>query len=169
MRTPLLGLIMLLPACSSHKEWNASQVVSRSKPFNSAQLQYTSDNELQGVGVELLKGAFGTLGYLNVSARQIPTLPEAPEMSIVVLVIEGEKFPYHANRMEGGQKLLLPSEATEKLISTLESNQAVSIHLDGFMTKLEPSASRFWNIFKRFNAKGDGKLLSPDIQVDDRA
>jgi hypothetical protein len=132
-------IFLLFAACSSHKEWTYREVVSSNPEFNSCLLRYQTKNEIIGIGVELLKGSFGTLGYLNVCSRQIPHLPETPNQSIVVFVIGDEKFPYKAERMEGGQKLLLPEDAKEKLIASLQDNKTVTIYLDGFMSTLEPS------------------------------
>jgi len=151
MKRFLLPLLLLSTACSSQKDWNYQEVVSKSSQFDSALLQYHSANELTGVGVELIKGSFGTLGYLNVVARQIPPLPDNPETAIVVFEIDDEKIPYKAERMKGGQRLLLPDEATEKLIATLKSNQTITIYLNGYMTKLEQS--NFSKCLKKFSAR----------------
>lgn len=148
-RTILFAIVLFLTACSSQKDWTYSRVVSASPEFNSSMLRRHSQSELVGVGVELLKGSFGTLGYLNVSARKIPVLPGTTDTSIVVFVIEDEKFPYKANRMAGGQKLLLPEEATEQLVAALQNNSIVDIYLDGYMTKLEPS--NFQKLYKKFH------------------
>jgi hypothetical protein len=143
----LLLILTLFCSCNSIKPWAFKEVVSNNPQFNSTLLTYQSDDELMGVGVEILKGIFGTFGYLNVHSRQIPSLPDAPSKSIVVLLIDEKKFPYNADRMEGGQKLLLPQEATAQLTSSLLNNQSVTIYLDGFKSTLEPT--NFANMYKK--------------------
>lgn len=148
MKTHILSLILLLTACTTPKKWTYSEVVSKTPQFSSTLLQYEPDDEQIGVGVELLKGSFGIVGYLNVQTCKIPSLPDEPNASLVVFAIEDEKIPYKAERMEGGQKLRLPDAAIEKLICALQNSQSVTIYLDGYMSVLE--TSNFSKASKKF-------------------
>ncbi|MCC5832477.1 MAG: hypothetical protein JJU12_05470 [Chlamydiales bacterium] len=148
MKLCYLIIILVLTACNSHKEWTYSEVVSAAPELNSKQLRYRIKDEITGIEVELLEGAFGRFAYLNVCARQIPSLPGDACRSIVVFVIDDEKLSFQAERMLGGQKLLLPDEAIKKLIDSLDNNRSVSIYLDGFQTELKPS--NFHKVYKNF-------------------
>lgn len=139
MRTVLLLCTLLLTACSQKGGWSYQEVISNSGQFDSVHLHFPPENELTGIGVEFLKGSFGTIGYAYVVNRTIPSLPKEEDYAIFVIQIDEETFPYKAQKMEGGQRLSLPKEAVEKLLASLTDEQPVTIYLNGYMSKLSSS------------------------------
>jgi hypothetical protein len=128
----MAGLVFaLLAGCCQQKGWVFQKVISDYPQFDSAQLIYVPDNRFSGVAVQLLQGEFGTVGFLNAYSRML--------VSNRVVIQVGECFySYLGTLLEGGQKLLLPQEATVLLVQTLLSGQKSIVYLDGFSTELCP-------------------------------
>lgn len=138
-----LFLLLFISACSPQKNWIYREVSSKLPEFESSYLQLPPQNELTGIGVEILSCVTGTTAYLNVISRQIPPFQGNPAEAIVVFQIGDEKIPYKAHRMEGGQRLLLPHEATEKLIKVLSQDKTLKIYLDGYQTDVITPCANF--------------------------
>jgi hypothetical protein len=119
----LLFCIFFLAGCQQ-KGWIYRKVVSDSPQFNSAQWKHVTEHAFNGIEVQFLKGDFGTLGFLNVYSRRIPS-------GALIIQIESASYPFTGIVMEGGQRLLLPDEATETILQALRSGQKVWIYLDG--------------------------------------
>lgn len=129
-------LLLLLTACSTPQAWTTAAVVTKKHQFDSTRVKLDSKNTLTGIGVEFLQGNFGTIGYLTVAARSIPPFQGDEERAIVVMAIGEEKLPFEAHRLRGGQKLRLPDEATEKLLTHLRDGEEITLYLEGFMERL---------------------------------
>lgn len=132
---------LFLPSCQKER-WICREVVSDCPEFNSAQLLSPSDKAFSGIGVELLRGSFGTAGFLNVYARQITS-------NDVVFTAHACQYCYTGRVMSGGQRLLLPDAATDMLISTLTSGESVTIFLEGFSTEVCPDT--FVKKYRKFS------------------
>ncbi len=144
----IVCILLLCAACSTPNQWTYRHVPSSTKTLQSRQLQYLPSSPLVGVGIELLNGNFGTIGYLNVTCCSIPPLKGNPQKAVIILQIEENSFAYQAERMEGGQRLRLPDEATEKLIATLEKEIPVTVVLDGYLSQVSPG--NFSKVIKKF-------------------
>ncbi len=131
-----VALLLLLSACASKNVWHMQKVLSKLPDQHSMLISYHPKNEITGIGVELLTGSFGKRAILYVCARQIPSLPHAPHQANVIFLIDEEQHCYKAQKMEGGQKVLLPEEATKMLFEAVECNKGVTIVLDGYLSKI---------------------------------
>jgi len=123
--------VSLLVVSCQPKGWVVCNTLSDYPQFNSAQMLHTPDNSFNGIEIQLLRGSFGIVGYLNVCSMCIPS-------NTVIFYIAGTQYQFTGVVLEGGQRLLLPSEATEKLIQALLSRCTVDIYLEGFQTKVLP-------------------------------
>lgn len=136
--------------CARQNNWSYREVISHSPQFDSFQLQHLPEKDLSGIGVELLKGSFGTYCYLTVNCCQIPPFRQDPTSALLVLQINEQTYPYKTERMEGGQKVKLPDEATQKLLEALGEGNAVTVYLEGFMEEIQPR--NFFKFSKKFIA-----------------
>ncbi len=143
-------LLFLLPSCSCGPCWVYREVDTSCPSNNSAFLSYPVLNGFNGIEVQLLRGDFGTLAYLNIPCREIPPLPDAPRYANVLLIIEEDYYSFQAIRMEGGQRLLLPDEATDLLIHALLNCVSVVIALPSHYAEICPM--RFESLYRKFCA-----------------
>ena len=133
----VLLFLLLLAACTQEKSWTYQEVKASAPQFHSQSLSFSS-NAINGIGVEILQGSFGIVGYLNVTSCTIPSIPDAPDQAIISLQAGEEQLVYRGKKMEGSQRVRLPEEALSYLISSLQNNHSVTIYLDGYSTEVTP-------------------------------
>lgn len=61
----------------------------------------------------------GTRWYADALGRPVPPLPGDPHKAKLSLTVEGETEILIVDRMEGGQRLVLPPEAADKIVQYL--------------------------------------------------
>lgn len=132
----VMATAILINGCSHPRRWEFREVLS--KQYNSRQLSYHPESSLNGIGLELLEGPFGTVGYVEVTVRTIPPIAANTNQALLILKIENEPFTYESTLMEGGQRLLLPQDAIEKIIECLRLDQPFTLYLNGYISKFNP-------------------------------
>lgn len=139
--------IVLLYSCSPRSCWLYQEVDSDCPQYNSANLTHPSANTFNGIGLQLLTGPFGTLGYLNVYCGSIPSFDEEGRTAKVLFIIDGTHYQFDGILHEGQQKVLLPDEATQLVIRALLDNQSVCIVMKGYLGEI--SAVGFCSRYNR--------------------
>ena len=138
MFLPVLTLL-LLASCRSTNPWSVDRVTSGNTKFNSTKLTHFTNDPIHGLDLEFLKTHDRLYVYLNVHSTPIPPLKTDPESSFVYISVESEKHRFEAHRREGGQRLLLPDSAVELIISSLEQQHPITIHVAGYQSLIAPS------------------------------
>lgn len=127
-----LGFLFLLSACTSTQHWKVSQ----HKTTPSVYWCFKPENAFNGVSVEIIEKQCDQVAYLGVLSREIPPYDADPTKAKVTLIIDTQNLSFLAHRMQGGQRLLLPLEATKQLISALAAKKKVVVALQGFVSEL---------------------------------
>lgn len=127
----------LINGCSHQKNWEFREVISAQ--YGSRQLFYHPESCLNGIGLELLQGPFGIVGYAEVTVCTIPPLSRNPSQAQLIVEIQQERISYESLLMEGGQRLLLPQEATDKILDSLRNHLPVTLYLKGYISHLDPA------------------------------
>ncbi len=144
-KSVLALLFLFLSACSSKTGWDYRAVQTKPIASNSANLRIPVTNPFNGLELQFLKGSFGTRAYLSVHAREIPSQANDP----IVIVVDDQSYSFATTRMEGGQRLLLPEEATQLLISALSNTQKVTIAAPGGFSSVI-SSKKFGKLYRKF-------------------
>ncbi|MBS0652994.1 MAG: hypothetical protein JSR39_05635 [Verrucomicrobia bacterium] len=134
-----LFLSVILASCRSSSPWALDRVESGNSDFNSAKLTFPANDPIHGIDVEFLNTSKNLYVYLNVHSIPIPALKNNPKYAFVHLTIGTEKYRFEALRREGGQRLLLPEEAVDLMISSLRKNLPIEIKVSGYSTQITPS------------------------------
>lgn len=131
----LLRLICLtslfLTGCCQQKNWVYREVVSDYPQFDSSQLIRRPSNEFSGIEVQILNCACERVGFLSIYCGEIHS-------PIFIIEIDNGRYVYEGLLMEGSQKVQMPDEATELLITALLDGQMVQIYFDHFSVTLYP-------------------------------
>lgn len=144
----VLLYVIFLSSCVKNQEWTYQDVKSSRPEFKSFHLDY-SIASINGIGVELLRGDFGVIGYLSVNSNQIQSTPDDPSKAEVVFQVENDQLLYRATKMLGGQRVKLSQEAVDKLLTLLGEGKNVNIYLKGYSAKITPN--KFSKQFKKFS------------------
>jgi hypothetical protein len=135
----LLILTLLLAAsCSANKpSWQCASIPSSS--YTKKKLYLSPQNTFQNLEIVLQKEGEEEKALIHVYG--IPLKPEGNGRTQVTLTLDGTSTDYSAYLLEGGQRVLLPSDGEKKLLEALYQKKPValavgrystSVHYEGF-------------------------------------
>lgn len=135
--------LLILTGCRSQTPWTTDRISSGQSKFNSTKLAYTAEDPINGLDLEFLKIQDTLYAYLNVHSVPIPPLKKGEgngiQYSAVYITIGPEKHRFEAIRREGGQRLLLPNDAADLILSSLKKELPVGIAVSGYSSLVTPS------------------------------
>lgn len=129
---------MIFISCSSKGHWQHTSMNSGSTLHSSTRLSYAPPSSSSKLQLEIMQYKGEKRGYLCSSSHPIPCLEGNPKQAFVTLKIQDEVFSYIAIRHEGGQRVLLPSTAIEKILSSLEKGEKATLEVPGAKIILLP-------------------------------
>ncbi len=139
--TAIRSLAFILVAASCQPEsnsWEVKETKSRHRSHQAVRLAKKPDNPFRGMEIEFVKTSSGRRAYLNVYSLAFPSTG-ADGKQTEVLIRSGEiEHRFLASRLEGGQRVLLPEDATNLLIEQLTNQQTVVIISGRFDVKVSP-------------------------------
>jgi hypothetical protein len=128
-------LFFSLAACQRESPWAVSQIQTGNKAFDSSRLSYFSKDKINGIDLEWIQTETELYCYLQVHSHAI----QNPQ---VTLIIGDEKEQFSCPRHRGGQRLLLPEELKQKILSALEAGSSLTLTVDDYRVTLEPTDFR---------------------------
>jgi hypothetical protein len=134
----LLACAVVLSGCGKQSHWACDQIHSDKEAFCSNKLTYRSGNPARGIDLEFLKTTEHLATYLNIHSLPIAARKKDPNTTPLTIEIEGETFHYLVRRLTGGQRFLLPSEASQQIIDALQDHKEVQITLASYKTSFKP-------------------------------
>lgn len=135
----VLSFLFLLTACSSaSSHWQTEVTETPSPCFNSTRLILPSSNAVKGLDVEIVQSFSGTRMYVTSCSLPFPSIPDDPDRAVVAITIDGRQEVVIAERLRGGQRLLLPPEAMQQVIDALHQNNSVHLCIGSFQTQVSP-------------------------------
>lgn len=89
-----------------------------------------SANMLGRVQLEFVRNRYGIKAYLNIFCGQVPPLQNDPcKVWVGLRIADEEVKTVIAERFTGGQRILLPMDATDEIINALNRGEEVFIDL----------------------------------------
>jgi hypothetical protein len=149
-RSCLLFFCLLAAGCASKSNWSHSQIDSGSAQFSSSRLTHTLADAPNRLQLEVIQTKNTRKGYLYVHSHPIPPSKANPKLSNVYIQTEDNSFSYLAIRHSGGNRILLPEEALEKIFYALKSGEIVTLKSGGYVATLSPNG--FENEYKKFQS-----------------
>lgn len=139
-----LGIASLLGGCISTSPWKLDGISAGDAAYDSTRLRYIDKSSESQIAFEFRKAGGEINSY--ISLRQFSWAPSA---SVPVEFILGDEriaasLPY----LEGGMRLRIPPEITNRMILALHEGLKVSILADGFQETLDPG--QFAKSYNRF-------------------
>lgn len=142
IKKALLGAFFILNSCSHCAPWQYDYICSCDPCFQCAKVYYEPQNVFREAGIEI---AFSTdtgfRFFLNFYGCPIPDKLIHDDAAEVTLIINNTSSLILANVCKGGQRLILPEDASQLIIQSLLNNEevclkiwrySVNIPLEGF-------------------------------------
>lgn len=139
----------ILCACNKQSHWGSDQIYSDDVESRSTKLTYFSKDKIHGIDMELIRIGQRLNIYLNTHSIPAPPYNGDPKKTLVKIKTTEGVHSFEAYRFEGGQKFLLPEEASQILISALQNREAPTLILPGYRTTIE--TEDFSEKFDRLN------------------
>lgn len=140
----VLGAAALLTGCVSSSPWVMDGISAGDAAFNSTRLRYANPESDSHLAFEMRKVGEEIDSYLFL--KQFTwTLAESVNVDFV---LGDEKVTLALPYLEGGMRLRVPRDMTERMILALHQGQKVSILVDGFEESLSPD--QFAKSYNRF-------------------
>ena len=134
-----LTLFLFLCSCSKPcSQWQNERAVTCCESQNSSRLMRCSSNRFRGLELEIARGCSGMRMYLNVHSLCFPCDETTPPKTTVHITSGQESYDVWADRLEGGQRLLLPPEAAQSIICHLLNGNTVSLSAGRFKEEISP-------------------------------
>jgi len=142
-----LLLCLLLTACSTPTLWKVDGITTGNPSFDSTRLRYATPQSHSPLTFEMLKIGNEIEAFLTLTRSRM-TQEGDSHCAKVIFTIGNESVEEMIPLHQGGMKLRLPRETTERLIQALQNGEKVNILLDSFEQTLEPEQfSRFFTQF----------------------
>lgn len=145
-----LFLLFFTMSCSENcRQWEYDEINTHCSCYDSSRVYLPLCNRFCELEVEIIVDACATRTYLNALLLDLPFEEDNPSKTSVTINVEEQKFEFLADRFEGGQKILLPSEAQNLIIENLLQNKDMTIVVGRYVT--EVTAKNFGKIYQKLN------------------
>jgi hypothetical protein len=101
------------------QQWEMDHIEAQCPYYNSTKIYLPALNSFSNLEVEIVRTANETRMYFNIFTLEFPWICEDESKTEVCLVIDQQEYRFLADRLEGGQRLLLPPDALELVVQTL--------------------------------------------------
>lgn len=136
----LASLSVLLTACCSTScpSWQLQTNCGYCPMFSSARMYLKPVNQFSGIELEFVWSPYGLRLYLNVSGLQIPSNPSDSSTSLVYISFRDHSYCFAAPRYQGGQRLLIPDDVRNEIVSYMQEEQSVFIQTGCYQADISP-------------------------------
>ncbi len=134
----ILAIALASNSCSNKGNWKVDKINSGSTLHSSTRISSLSNKASNQIHLEIFKLQEGTRGYIFSKSHPIPCFEQNPTQTALTIKTDDEILFYLGARHEGGQRILLPPDALEKIISSLKNGISITIEVPGAETTLNP-------------------------------
>ena len=127
----------LLSACQTSKSCELVHLNPESHEYNSARLTFPVRDTVHGMGVNMVLTDGCITTYLEVHALEVLPHLANPKQALIQMRIDGKKYQGIGHLRDGNQRVMLPSDLNDLLITALKNQKNVTLKLDGYTTTLD--------------------------------
>lgn len=133
----VITLFFFFVSCSTPcHQWYLEETITSCPCYNSAILVLPVQNKFKELEIEIVRGPYDTKMYLNAFSLPFPLDSEDPDKTQILLAIDGKTETIVADRLLGGQRLWIPTDVSEQIISALLNDQVVHIGIGRYQTDI---------------------------------
>lgn len=116
--------------------------------YRLGKLYLPPQNSYTGLELELTRCNNDVRMYINVFSIPFTWNPCAPTTIELMVDIDGDCYSYQADCLQGGQRLLVPSEAANRIIDALVACKSVRIQAGRYSSEI--LCANFASLFSTF-------------------
>lgn len=133
------GLLFASSCSSSFSPWKSESSKGSPATLNSIRLYLPPAGGCGGLELEMIRTCEGIRLYLNVFGLEIPADNCNSDVTMVFVSFKERSYTFCADRMLGGQRLLIPMNVQEDIIDYLQRGQPVFIRVDRYQANICPA------------------------------
>lgn len=135
----LFLIAILVSSCSPQcHQWQFAVIKADCPSAQYVKIYLPPCNTFNGLEAVFMRYNGTTAFYLNVFTLLFPINEGDEEHTDVTFCIEESTYTFTAERLLGGQRLLLPDEATQLALETLIENKTIEVTVGRYQTTLIP-------------------------------
>jgi len=133
----LFLIILSLSSCQQNcRQWDFTKIPGECPPTTFARAYLPACSNLNGIAAEFLSIGGELHLFLNALLFEFPSSESDPCVSIVTVKINDTELEYPAERLDGGQRLMMPQEATETIVAALCEGLCVEVSVGSYRETL---------------------------------
>jgi hypothetical protein len=135
-------LALFLFNCAGNcRKWFLEEEITACPQYNSGKLYLPAEEICRGLELEIVRSASGMRMYLNTFSLPFSPDNSNPNLSPFFITIAcDEPALFLGELLEGGQRVLLPIEVSQQIVSALLDNQSVVIKAGRYQTEIVPTS-----------------------------
>lgn len=131
---------LLAVGCSApyHRHWEIEKAITPYAYYSAARIYLPVDDPFCGLEVAFVRGSQGFCMFINARSVPFPVDEQNPDKTDVVVEIAQSFYVVRADRLKGGQRLLLPCEATHNIVEALTVGCPVFLTIGRYSVEVVP-------------------------------
>lgn len=148
-----LFLLFCFSCTNPCQQWEWERIQTHYLEFDSAKLSWWTSDPCQGVDVQIVCTTCETLIYFDLNIFEFPFIENDPlKTEVLILTDENREYCFVADRLEGGQRLLLPAEAGSLILDLLSAGSSFTISIENYSeTVLSTNFDRAFQQTRKFS------------------
>lgn len=142
----LLFCLPLLSCSKSCREWELSTIKATYPCATYAKARLAPQNIFNGIETEFLIAGKDATIFLNAFTLCFPASDDDDGIVEVDLAIEEQSYRFLGERLTGGQRIKLPEDAKQLIITSLLECRSIVVSVGRFQTEIVPG--NFEDVYK---------------------
>lgn len=142
-----LFLSLFLSCTKPCQQWEFEKINACFPCGEIGRIYYLESDSFCLLEPELVADRCGQRLYLNVYTLEFPFEEDDPGKAEIVMTIDDQSYRFMTDRFSGGQRLLIPPDATELMIQSLLACQNVRIEIGRYSANL--TSNNFYPSFTK--------------------
>ncbi len=131
----ICGCLFLL-SCGKQCNWSHEKIHSHYEKFSYSKVVYRGGDPVRGVDVEFVHSEDYFKTYLLVHSTAVPCSKDTLKKITVKIEIDQVLMVCEADRLDGGQRFLLPEKMAQMLIEAFLAKKNVIISIPGYQSHI---------------------------------
>jgi len=143
---------IFVSSCSSvgqRQGWVLEKAITPYAIYDASRIFLPVDDQFRGLEVVYVRGSQGVCMFINACSIPFPTDDTCPDKTDVVVEIADSFYVVRADRLKGGQRLLMPCDITENIVEALLVGCPVYITIGRYCGELIPD--NFEKVYRELN------------------
>jgi hypothetical protein len=135
-----LFLFLCFACARPYQQWECEKIQAHYPCSDSAKISWWTVNPCQGIDVHIIFTTCEMFLYFDTHIFEFPFIESNPlKTEVHILADDHGEYGFIADRLEGGQRLVLPAEAGSLLLDLLSAGSSFTISIENYSETILPT------------------------------